>query len=97
MSDNIGRGFWPFIGIGGFVITKSNTVMLVDDAGNTKSYEDLGYLVYVGGTGDVKVTTLDGSTPTFVGVPAGEILPVICTQVFSTGTDATAMYAIKGA
>lgn len=47
--------------------------------------------IYVGGAGDVKVVTLGGETTTFVGVPAGTVLPVRAKRVLSTGTTATNM------
>jgi len=45
--------------------------------------------IYVGGAGNVKVTTLGGDTVTFSGALAGTILPVRVARVFSTGTTAT--------
>jgi len=45
--------------------------------------------LYVGGAGDIKLVTINGNTITFTAVPAGTILPVGCTQIFSTGTTAT--------
>jgi hypothetical protein len=51
--------------------------------------------LYVGGAGDVKVTTTAGDTVTFVGVPAGTILPVQCSLVWSTGTTATGIVALS--
>lgn len=45
--------------------------------------------IYVGGAGNVKVTTLGGDTVTFNGALAGTILPVRAVRVFSTGTTAT--------
>lgn len=45
--------------------------------------------LYVGGAGDVTIRTLDGSTTTFVGVPAGQILPVCGDKLMSTNTTAT--------
>lgn len=50
--------------------------------------------IYVGSTGDVKVTTVGGSTITFVGVPTGVILPVRAKIVFATGTTATSLVAL---
>ena len=48
--------------------------------------------VYVGGAGDVAIKhTEGGSAVTFVGVPAGSILPVSGVRVMSTGTTATSM------
>ena len=45
--------------------------------------------IYVGTTGDVKVTTKTGNTVIFVGVPAGQILPVRAKIVFATLTTAS--------
>jgi len=50
--------------------------------------------LYVGGAGDVTVTMHNGSDLTFVGVPAGTILPIVVTHVKSTGTDATDIVAL---
>lgn len=49
--------------------------------------------LYVGVSGDVKVTTWDGSTLTFKAAPVG-ILPVQAKVVFSTGTAATNILAL---
>ena len=51
-------------------------------------------VVYVGGSGDVKVTTAQGDTVTFVGVIPGGVLPVQVIRVWSTGTTATYMLRI---
>lgn len=50
--------------------------------------------LYVGTTGDVAVITLGGNTVTFVAVPAGAILPVVCTRVLADGTDADDIVAL---
>lgn len=48
--------------------------------------------VYVGGAGDVAIKhTEAGDAVTYVGVPAGTILPVSGVRVMSTGTTATDM------
>ena len=49
--------------------------------------------IYVGGAGNIAVTTSDGDEVTFVGVLKGTILPVLILQVKSTGTTATNMLA----
>ena len=51
-------------------------------------------VVYVGGSGDVKVTTAQVDTVTFVGVISGGVLPVQVIRVWSTGTTATYMLRI---
>lgn len=45
--------------------------------------------LYIGVTGDVKVTTVNGQAVTFVGVQGGFILPVSVKRVWLTGTTAT--------
>lgn len=45
--------------------------------------------LYVGTSGDVKVTHLDGSVAVYPAVPAGMVLPVSCKLVWSTGTTAS--------
>jgi hypothetical protein len=51
--------------------------------------------IYVGGTGAVKVTMVNGDTPTFTGVQAGSILPIAVRRVWSTGTTATSILALR--
>jgi hypothetical protein len=46
-------------------------------------------VVYVGGDGNVKITTEGGEATTFVGLSAGDILPVSALRIWSTGTTAT--------
>lgn len=50
--------------------------------------------LYIGGNGNVKVTTEEGDVVTFVGVVAGTTLPVVCKRVWSAGTTATNLVAI---
>lgn len=49
--------------------------------------------LYVGGQGDVKVTTCGGDTVTFVGLVG--LLPVRVKRVFATGTTATGIVALR--
>lgn len=42
--------------------------------------------LWIGATGSLQVKMLDGSIVTFVGVPAGELLPISVTQVLPAGT-----------
>lgn len=42
--------------------------------------------LWVGAAGNVQVRMLDGTTPTFVAVPAGTLLPLQCDRVVSAGT-----------
>lgn len=50
--------------------------------------------LYVGVAGNVKVTMESGEEVTFVGVPAGYILPIRVKIVWSTGTTATTMLGL---
>ena len=49
--------------------------------------------LYVGVTGDIKVTMANGDAVTFTNVAVG-ILAVSCRQVWSTGTTATGIIAL---
>jgi hypothetical protein len=51
-------------------------------------------VVYVGGDGNVAVLTKAGETATFVGLSAGDILPVLVMRVNSTNTTATNLVAL---
>lgn len=65
-------------------LTKSDTATFPETRG-----------LYVGGAGDVTVTMSgDGGTVTFSAVPAGSVIPVCCTQLRSTSTDATLVVAL---
>lgn len=57
----------------------------------TKADSDLDHPVrslYVGTTGNVRVTTVNGHDVVFVGVPAGTLLPVSIKRLWSTSTTA---------
>lgn len=47
--------------------------------------------LYIGGAGDVTVKGKSGVAVTFVGCPAGLILPISVRAVMSTGTTATSI------
>lgn len=69
---------------GGATVTTSDTAVL--DA-RTRA-------LWVGGAGDVKVTTWDDSVLTFKGCAAGAPVPVKAKIVWSTGTTATDILAL---
>jgi hypothetical protein len=46
-------------------------------------------IIYVGAAGNVKVTTAQGTDVTFVGLVAGQVIPVQVIRVWSTGTTVT--------
>lgn len=51
--------------------------------------------LYVGGTGNVKVDMAGGDTGIiFQSVPAGAILPIQVTKIYTSGTSATKMVAM---
>ena len=80
----------------------SDTTLSVDDdiftSGETytvyKQAETGGAILYVGGAGDIKLTTSSGSILTFNGLNAGTFVPVQTIKVFSTGTTATNIIAL---
>ena len=74
---------FPMFPGGAYSITTSDTVNL--------PYVSV---VYVGGTGSVKVTTAQGDTTTFVGLPTGSVIPVQVLRVWATGTTATNLIGI---
>lgn len=50
--------------------------------------------IWVGGAGIVVVVLLGGDTVTLAGVPAGTLLNLNATKVFSTGTTATLLVGL---
>ena len=75
------------------VVTPSDTadipsVSTQDGAGNN------GCVLYIGGAGNIKVTTAGGDTVTFTGVLAGSFFPVQVLRLWSTGTTATSVIAL---
>lgn len=69
---------------GSITITKSDTTVL----------SPIIRRLYVGGTGDVAVRMLDGSTPIFKAVPVGTFIDGQIDQVLSTNTSATLMVGL---
>ena len=65
-------------------VTPSNTV----DLTNTAS------ALWVGGAGNVKVDMTGATGVTFTAVPAGTLLRIQVTRVYSTGTNATNIVAM---
>lgn len=66
-----------------FAITPSNSANLANVS-----------VVYVGGSGNVRVTTAQGDDVTFVGLVAGTVIPVQVLKVWSTSTTATNLIGI---
>lgn len=61
------------------VITKSDTVVISPPLRG----------VYIGGTGNLNVRMIGGTTVLFSGLPAGALLPIMVDQILSTNTTAT--------
>lgn len=78
-----------------FAVTPSDTLALAADPNNT-SYQYPIACIYVGGAGNLKCVTADGSTVTFTGLLAGTFVPVLVKQVFATLTTTTNMVALVG-
>jgi hypothetical protein len=74
---------FPMFPGGATTFTKSDTAYLATPS-----------VIYVGVTGDVKVTTAQGDDTVFIGVPAGAVIPVQVIRVWNTGTTATSMLRI---
>jgi hypothetical protein len=53
-----------------------------------------GCVLYIGGTGDVEVTTAGGDRVTFVEMLTGQFVPVQVLKVWATGTSATDILAL---
>lgn len=51
--------------------------------------------IYVGGGGDISILGPSGNAATFVAVPQGTILPVMCVRVNQTGTTASSMIGLS--
>ena len=51
-------------------------------------------VLWVGGAGNLAVTTKRGTVVTFTGVPAGVLIPIQVTKVMATNTTATTILAL---
>jgi hypothetical protein len=77
----------------------SPTFPMFPGGATTFTNSDTDYLltpsvIYVGVAGSVKVTTAQGDDTTFVGLQAGQVIPVQVIRVWSTGTTATSLLRI---
>jgi len=70
-------------------VTPSDTVNIPSASGG----ENNGCVLYVGVSGNIKVTTTSSNEVTFVGVPVG-FFPVQVLKVWVTGTTATDIIAL---
>lgn len=74
---------FPQYPAGAFAITTNDNANLQNVA-----------VVYVGVTGNVKVTTANGDIVTFTAVLAGTVIPVQVLRVWQNGTTATSLVGI---
>ena len=74
---------FPQYPAGAFAITPNDSVNLQNVA-----------VVFVGGAGNIKVTTANGDIVTFSGVVAGSVLPVQVLRVWGTSTTASSLVGI---
>jgi len=71
----------------------SPTFPMFPGGATTFTNSDTDYLptpsvIYVGGTGNVKVTTAQNDDTTFIGLQPGQVIPVQVIRVWATGTTA---------
>ena len=71
-------------------VTASDSADIAAITGGTNN----GCVLYVGGTGNIKVRTIGGDDVTFNNIQAGTFLPVHVIRVFSTGTTSTDIVAL---
>jgi hypothetical protein len=64
------------------------------DADFTSSVRPVASGLYVGGAGNIRVTTVDGDDVLFSGVAAGTFMPLMVKRVWSTNTTATLIVAL---
>jgi len=70
---------WSAPGMDGFAVTPSDST----------NFNVVARALYIGVSGNVVVVTPSNTTLTFVGVQAGQILPVMAGRVNNTNTTAT--------
>lgn len=61
---------------------------------DTVVYEQPTRAIYVGGSGNLRVDMVSGGTVTFVGLPAGAVLPIQVERIYATSTTATNLIAL---
>lgn len=50
--------------------------------------------VYIGGSGNVKMTLINGDVATWINAADGQLIPCMVTRIWSTGTTATNIMAL---
>lgn len=62
---------------------------------NTTPLSHVTRAIYVGGTGDLRITLVSGDTVTLTGVQGGTAYPLRATHVLATGTTATGLVGLR--
>ena len=75
-------------------VTPSDTADIPSVSTTPGAGKNNGCVLYVGGSGNVRVKTIGGDEVTFVGISSGQFIPVQVLQVFATGTTATNIVAL---
>lgn len=76
------------------IFTAINKDYVIYQASPQTSLGNQGCVLYVGGAGNVALTTTGDDIVTFVGLNTGQFVPVQCTKVSLTGTTATNIIAL---
>jgi hypothetical protein len=76
------------------IFLASNKDYVVYQASAQTTIGNQGCVLYIGGPGNVTMTTNGSDNVTFVGLNGGQFVPVQCVKVFATGTTATNIIAI---
>jgi hypothetical protein len=76
------------------IFTATDKAFVVYTASPQTSNGNPGCNLYIGGAGNVKVTTIGGDIVTFTAVPVGSVLPVQVIKLHGTGTTATLVDAL---
>ena len=75
-----------------FTATAKSYIIYVNSSQQTIGNQ--GCVLYIGGPGNITVTTNGSDTITLVGLNGGQFVPVQCVKVFATGTTATNIIAL---
>jgi hypothetical protein len=76
------------------IFAAAEKVYTIYQASPQTTIGNTGCNLYIGGAGNVKVTTIGGDIITFTAVPVGSVLPVQVIKLHSTGTTATLVNAL---
>jgi hypothetical protein len=71
---------------------RAEVITLTD---NSTDLTDVARAIYVGKKGDLKVTMVGGVDVTFSGLLGGQVYPLGITKVWSGGTTATSLIALR--